>query len=397
MKTLLLFLMAASAWGAPCAGANGYAFCQTLVLDHTKVAANLSNYPAAICFGVGMGANCLQNSKQLATAANGGFLQDSTHGYDFIFTSDSGGTMPYTYETSIHNLVTGDTEIWILIPSASSTVDLTVYMFYGNASITTDQSNATAVWDSDYLAVHHMQLTSGQWSVAVPLTDSTGANPMVINDVSGSRFPVDAIVGVVGGAADLATGSSVAAAFINGGPFTNFPANGSPGPFTLEGWFNVNGAATSGEAYCFGNNATDGSRWALFWTGSGWLIEARNRNVSFAGATSGWHRIVTELPSGQNNLTAAVIYIDGVLTSVSGAGGTFAPFYTSTAYSSGVLCGNSVQEHYKGYTDELRFSKIQRSADWVLTDYNNQSNVKAFWSNSTTGTSSQTGRTIIIN
>ncbi len=198
MRNLLPFLIAAVSWGAPCAGANGYTFCQTLVLDHTKVSANLSNYPAAICFGGGnMGANCLQNTKQLATAANGGFLQNAAHGYDFIFTSDSGGTMPYTYETSIHNLVTGESEIWIKIPSVSSTVDLTVYMFYGNASITTDQSNGAAVWDANFIGVHHLQLQSGgTYDVPTPAVNSTGGINLEVLNVSGFRFTTPAIAGV---------------------------------------------------------------------------------------------------------------------------------------------------------------------------------------------------------
>ncbi len=391
MRKLLLFLIAATSWGASCAGANGYLFCQTLVLDHTKVSANLTNYPAAICFGVGMGVNCLANFKQLATGANGGFLQDATHGYDFIFTSDSGGTMPYTYETSIHNLVTGETEIWILLPTASASMDLTVYMFYGNPSVTTDQSNATAVWDANFLAVHHMQLTSGNWSVGVPLADSTGANPMVINDISSFRFPPNAIIGVVGGAADY---SCTSCGFINSGPFTNFP---TVAPWTLELWVNTNGHNNNGEAYCIGNNAADGNRFGIYWFNGGWIVEARNRGSVFSGATSGWHRIVATMPTGQNNLNSTVVYVDGILAPVSGGGGVTAPVYGGTAYSAGVLCGNSTNDLYQGQADEMRLSKTQRSADWVLTDYNNQSNVRAFWSNSVVGTSGSSGRTIIIN
>ncbi len=396
MKKLLLLLIPAISWGAPCAGANGYTYCQTLVVDHTKVAGTLSNYPAAICFGVGMGSNCLVNSKQLATAANGGFLQDSTHGYDFIFTSDSGGTMPYTYETSIHNLVTGDTEIWIKIPTTSSTVDLTVYMFYGNASVTTDQSNATGVWDANYLAVHHFQLQGGStYNVANPLTDSTGVRPMTVNDVSSFRPDVPAITGVVGGGANY---NGVGRAFVFVGPYTNFPPTGAPGPFTLELWVNLNGTTDQGEAYCFGSNTTDGDRFGIYWynTGSSWIIESRNHGASFPGATSGWHRIAAAMPSGSSDLSAVKVYVDGALQTVTGSGAV-APLYSGLSYESGVLCGTSNNEYYKGLEDEMRLSITERSATWILTDYNNQSNVAAFWSNSRTTVGVTAGRTIIIN
>lgn len=409
MKKLLLFLIAANSWGAGCAGANGYSFCQTLVVDHTKVAGTLSNYPAAICFGVGMGANCLTNFKQLATATNGGFLQNSS-GFDFIFTSDSGGTTPYTYETSIHNLVTGDTEIWIKIPTTSASVDLTVYMFYGNASVTTDQSNATAVWDSDFLAVHHLQLQGGpgvHYTPSVGATDSTGANPLATNQ-SPISFEIDAIVGVIGGAADygnmgLGCGRC---GFVNQGPFTNFPSTGSPAPFTLEAWFNpnINGVIGGGEAYCFGGNSNpNGDRWAILWDGTNWFIEGDGAQVAVTGGTgNGWHKVVAILPMGQTTYLGAKAYIDGVaqtVTNSTNGGATVAPQYTNPhSYGSGLICGfDSSFFSYQAAVDEMRLSKIERSSDWVVTDYNNQSNVKAFWSNSIPGTSTGAGRTIIIN
>lgn len=404
MKKLLLFLMAVSAWGfAPCAGANGYTFCQTLVLDHTKVPSNQSNYPAVICFGVSMGSNCLANTKQLATAANGGFLEDSTNGFDFIITSDSGAMTPLNYETVFHTLTTGDAELWVLLPSISSTVDLTIYLFYGNASVTTDQSNPTAVWDSDYLAVHHFPATSGFYTTTIP--DSTTANPLSVN-TSPILFPTLAIPAVIGGGADLNNGGigCGACGFTNEGPYTNFPPNASPAPFTMEGWFNTNGVNTSGSnAYCFGANITDGDRWSLGWDGPNlrWIVESRNRGIKFANELSGWHRIVSVLPSGQNSLLGSKVYIDGVsqtLTDIAGGNLATHPDYAAHGYNAGLGCGfGSPYGQYLGLMDELRLSKIERSQDWITTDYNNQSNVKTFWSNSTATNGGGAGKTIIIN
>ncbi len=400
----LLLLIASLAWGGACAGANGYTFCQTLVLDHTKVPSNQSNYPAAICFGSQVGSNCLTNSKQLATAANGGFLEDNTNGFDFIITSDSGAMTPLNYEAVIHNLTTGATELWVLLPSISSTVDLTIYLFYGNASVTTDQSNPTAVWDTDYLAVHHFTQISGVYSDTDTVPDSTTANPFAVE----TNFPTfakpTAVTAIVGGGANFDTLSCCG--FINSGPFTNFPPNGSPAPFTLEGWFNTNRAAGDQQAYCIGANNASGDRWAIHWFGAAatplWGIEGQNVGVTFPdGAGGGWHRIVTILPSGQTTFINAKAYVDGVaqtLTNLLGGTTTFAPQYTGFSYSAGILCQNNPTPFFQfgGIMDELRLSKIERSADWITTDYNNQSNVKAFWSESTTGTSNK-GRTIIIN
>lgn len=405
MKLFLLLFISINSWAA-CAGANGFSFCQELTIDHTKVPSDLTNYPAAICFGVQMGSNCLTNARQLATVASSGFLQNAS-GFDFILTSDSGATIPLNYEVPIHDINTGATEIWVLLPSVSSTVDLTIYLFYGNASITTDQSNATAVWDSDYLAVHHFARVSGVYSNTDTIPDSTTANPFTVT----TNFPTfpkpKAITAIVGGGTDfgVTSGPGICCGFENNGPFTNFPPTLSPAPFTLEGWFNTNGKnATDQSVYCFGSNSATSDRWDLFWQGSTttWFIESLGSSGSFSGELTGWHRIVSVLPSGQSNIVNSKVYIDGVSQTITGSAGggtvTFAPLYTDPrAYSAGFLCGTGGPfDVFAGFMDELRLSKIERSQDWITTDYNNQSNVKAFWSESTSGTGNA-GKTIIIN
>ncbi len=401
MKKLLLFLIASASWGAACSGANGYTFCQSLVLDHTKVPSNQSNYPAVITFGAGMGSNALTNTKQLATVAHGGSLQDNANGYDFIITSDSGAMTPLNYEAAIHNLTTGESELWVLLPSISSTVDLTIYLFYGNASVTTDQSHATAVWDANYLGVHHFTRIAGQYSNTDMIPDSTTANPFNVTTNSPTFDKPEAITAVVGGGANLghaAPATNICCGFENGGPYTNFPPTVLPAPFTLEGWFNTNGHNTTAQAgYCIGDNSVDGDRWAILWDGpnSRWLIEGRNKAVSFSGPLTGWHRIVSILPSGKTKYSEAKVYIDGVSqTIIPIADATFTPLYGGNGYNAGILCGTLAFDDWAGYLDELRLSKIERSQDWVTTDYNNQSNVAAFWSQ--TAASGSKSRTIII-
>jgi hypothetical protein len=44
----------------------------------------------------------------------------------------------------------------VKIPTVSHTSDTVFYVCYGNASITTDQSTPTSVWDSDFLSVFHL-------------------------------------------------------------------------------------------------------------------------------------------------------------------------------------------------------------------------------------------------
>ncbi len=145
----------------------------------------------------------------------------------------------------------------------------------------------------------------------------------------------------------------------------------------------------------------NGDRWDIFWNGPAleWDVEGRNVGFKFSGAlAAGWHRIVTILPSGQTQFSGGKAYVDGVLQTISNVvNGTVAPLYGSSGYNSGLLCGTGgvPVNQWLGYMDELRLSKIERSQDWITTDYNNQSNVAAFWSQ--TAAVGSKSRTIIIN
>ena len=79
---------------------------------------------------------------------------------------------------------------WVQAPRVSHTSDTTIYLCYGNAAVTTDQSNQTGVWDTNYKAVFHLPngtILSG--------TDSTAnGNHATVNSAT-------ATVGKIGGGA----------------------------------------------------------------------------------------------------------------------------------------------------------------------------------------------------
>src|SRR5207245_1869604 len=91
----------------------------------------------------------------LATTANGGNLQNS-NGYDVIFTSDTGCSTRLNHEVETYSANSGAVNYWVKVPTVSHTSDTVFFMCYGNSSITTDQSNKTAVWDPNYKGVYHL-------------------------------------------------------------------------------------------------------------------------------------------------------------------------------------------------------------------------------------------------
>jgi len=63
------------------------------------------------------------------------------------------GASPLAFERESYNPSTGAVIFWVKVPWVSHTTDSAFYMLYGNSSITTDQSNKTGVWDSDYQGI----------------------------------------------------------------------------------------------------------------------------------------------------------------------------------------------------------------------------------------------------
>jgi len=92
----------------------------------------------------------------LANVANGGSV-NSLSGYDIVFYADTARRTKLNFEIDSYNPVTGAISAWVMIPTVSHTVNTTFYMYYGDATITTDQSNKTGVWDANYQAVYHVQ------------------------------------------------------------------------------------------------------------------------------------------------------------------------------------------------------------------------------------------------
>src|SRR5437660_4509790 len=120
---------------------NGYGYRRPITIDHTKVPnTDQSNFPVLLT----------GTYAYLATISNGGNVT-SNNGYDIIFTSDAAGTTVLPYERESYNYFTGAVLFWVKAPTLSHTTDTVVYMFYGNGAVTTDQSNKTGVWDSNYV------------------------------------------------------------------------------------------------------------------------------------------------------------------------------------------------------------------------------------------------------
>jgi hypothetical protein len=351
-----LGLLAGQTPAAAQSWSNGYINRRIITLDHTQVPnTDQNNFPVLIS----------GTYSYLATTSNGGNVTNA-NGYDIIFTSDAAGTTPLAFERESYNASTGAVNFWVKVPTLSHTADTVLYLFYGNSSVTTDQSNKTAVWDSNFKGVWHLNETSGTVN-----SDST-SNAINANKLSASSpSPAAGLFGGVqsfNGSTDYITVANTPAIDVGGANHTVgiwFKANSYSSYSTLF-TKEANPAGTTNRDYSFWINSASNGWWAAGNSGSGlgWS--------SPGFTTGGWHYLVMTRTG-----SAEVAYLDG--------SAKVSATFSGTTDSGGNLeigadhlFANGL--YWNGSLGEMRISNIARSADWIATEYNNQSAPSTFYS-----------------
>jgi hypothetical protein len=324
---------------------TSYNYVRAVSFNHLKVSnTDQQNFPVLISGAY----------PDLANVANGGNVQ-SLQGYDIVFTSDAAGQNLLDHEIDTYNSTTGAANFWVRIPTLSHTADATIYMWYGNAGVVVSQENRPGVWSNSYAAVYHF----GNGS-SVSGNDSTGINSASVNAVS-------AVAGTIGGGGSFTGSSSISA----------IPANALSGSFTIEEWASPN--TTSGKLGLYGSRLPSdfgfdakldsGAVYEDVGTGTSWLVTAAHPSFSFSA--NAWHHYVHTVAA-----TGYRAYADG--TQIGSGTFTGTPLLLNSTHN--LLIGETgfSGEGFSGSIDEARVSTVVRSADWIATEYNNQSSPATF-------------------
>jgi hypothetical protein len=110
------------------------------VILPSSCSSNLANYPLLIK---------IDNDNDLKEHVQ------STAGYDIVFKLGDG--TPLNHEVEKYDASTGSLVAWVRIPTLAYDTDTNLYMYYGNASITSAPSEPTWVWDfANYEGVWHL-------------------------------------------------------------------------------------------------------------------------------------------------------------------------------------------------------------------------------------------------
>ncbi|MDE2019286.1 MAG: laminin G domain-containing protein [Patescibacteria group bacterium] len=317
----------------------------TATSSATAIPSAQSNFPALVDVTL----------SSLKSAGNGGHVQNAS-GYDIGFGTEntcSSGKINYERENYVSS--TGEFEAWV--PIATLTTSTKIYMCYGDASVSTDPSSSTAPWDANYVAVYHLGSQN-------TFNDSTGnynlTNHGAVATSSG------AIDGSLAG-----NGSSQYASSTSGPSISN--------EVTYELWERVNststeqpflteGTSTASVMYVNHQDAAHGSTLDFDYYYGGLDSPA-------AYTDTNWHQMVGVFDTANLN---KMLFIDGVGVVTSSYIGSFSFPGPLIVGADPIVYGS----YLNGAVDEIRISKVARSASWIASDYWTQyaTGTAGFWS-----------------
>ena len=320
-----------------------WGYRQKITIDNTKVAGNETDFPVLI---------------NITANANTVFTLSQSTGNDILFTTSDGETkIPHELEEFTTADGSRSLVAWVKSDISGSS-DTEIYMYYGNATCG-NQQEVTSVWDSNFSVVQHMNSSSGSF------LDSTSSD----NDGTASGGVSENVTGKIADGASFDGSNDVVTL-----PSSNDITGDSLANCTIEAWVKY---ATPAGKYVFAikRSASQSTLISLVadYTGAGYLgILARNdantahTTLDYDGSynDNAWHHLVATIEGATRK-----VYVDGsqVATSSDGMASV-----TGNSAPAAIGAFRDGQLHYSGSIDEARFSKTNRSATWISTQYANQ-------------------------
>ncbi len=303
----------------------------------------------------------------LSTSVSGGHLQNA-NGFDIKMSSDSSCSTTLQIDTETMNTTGSGTYIgWFSAPVVSSWTTHTVWLCYGNSSITHFIGTSTSTWDSSYVYGSHTQLIGS----TVSLNDFTR-----VNSTGSFVGYVSSITAVIDGGIQTpqpATGG-VDNYFDTGYKW----ANGQSLTETIGFW--TNAPAQSGIAVSFLTDSASGiSQESLIFQNSAtnWEILFGDADLvtciftDTVGPDGNWHYVVAEVNGDTGSGSTCYLYVDGSLHGSHSTSTQTGSYSSGSTYHYGnTASGFTVPLPYAG--DQLTISTDLKSADYINATYKSQ-------------------------
>jgi hypothetical protein len=342
---LICYALVAIIYISPSVALADYSYYRSLTINHAlSGGSDSANFPMLVSL----------SDNTLRTVANGGHVQNA-NGYDIHFFSDAGLTQRIPAERERYDGASGTYVGWVRVPNVSHSVDTVVYLAYGDSEVSSDPNEhptygKASVWSSDYIGVWHF----GDGST-LSLLDSTGNNYTLTN--SGST----PVAGQISGAINMQNGNTLS---------SGLDLSGSS-EVTIEAWYKGTFGVDAKQAgQDLGtNNAYRFSVWSNTSLRQAWGAQYSQSSYT-VGANDSWRQYSMVYDGTRPQGSRAAVYSNGSAVELIWE---YSPSYVPSSlptFSSSFswTTNNTIQ------WDEFRISTTARSADWILTQYNNQNN-----------------------
>ncbi len=342
LASSLVVVFTPDCWQAQASVAGSWPYRKPIVIPAANLQGELSNFPLLLSF----------TDANLASEAQ-------PDGDDICFV-DASNTIRLNHEIEKFNKTTGELVAWVNVPFLSSTIDTTIYMYYGRSDISSQQ-NPAGVWDSNFKLVQHLDEAAGN------LYDSTSNNNY-------GKPEGGAVQGTAG-----KIGSAVLFDGINDSVnMTNSESLNPISKITVEAWVNFKSLG-NGVGYFNSRVVSKGKPWI----DGGYTINDENDHLRFCVRTGGSERTVSTTGTISTNQWYYVagtyagatlrIYINGNLNNFATVSGALQPS-TGDLF----LACEDRDRYFNGIVDEVRISDVARDASWIKACYDNLNDPSSF-------------------
>jgi len=335
--------LVATDWTARGLDLVGWNYRKKITIQSANIDGNLSDFPVYVDI--------------TADGDIGSNISDSTNGYDIRFTDADGETL-LKYEREYFNV---DAEVatghfWVKVPNVYASPTGTqneIYIYYNDGDGTIDGEDAANVWDDNYKLVMHLKEASGH-----PQDSSGNANHAIDETITSYQATGKIKYGVE------MSGSST---FIEVADSDDFIVTA----YTQQMWAEPDNVDVeehfftfyaSGEGIQMSQSTTADGRWRV----KAWDDLFNSGLNSDAAPTQSFECIAAVREADETTR----LYVDG---SAQAASGSLSGTISST---SNVIIGASQGKTlpFDGVLDEVRFSNVARSANWLKFEFANINN-----------------------
>ena len=321
-----------------------------IVIDKSKCgASNSTDFPFLFSF----------SDKFFSNISYGGRMFNR-NGYDILFYSDAAMSVPLSWEIEYYDAITGTGIIWIKT-NVSYQTDTYIYGKIGVPSINTFQSVATAAWNSNYKGVWH--LPNGTTLTANDSTSNANNGTLVSTPL--------AITGKIDGGMGVSNASH------------NYVSTGVTGMPT-----GVNARTVSAWIYQTDNTTQNGVVEMNGGIGGNTFlmipITAAGLYYIWSNSTSTNFQITSGQSPPLNQWNRVVLTWDGATIKyyLNGVFQAQLSYSTAVGTLSSIEIGRrkqTIDASFTGSIDEVNILNAVLGADWILTEYNNQSSPSTFF------------------